>query len=407
MIQSVKVQPKPREPARFGQRSFAAEGAEVAARLKAAVRAVIDGLPGRVGGGTDLGRELRIGSTAAWRIYSFASEAQPMAALQLLPGRATMMRLTQAAERRGVGAALTRDVLAAYDQFEAFMREHAGDRTTLDTLLRGVGAEESGAINLNQRRGAFRLNASIWGIQARTGLGCVMCHEVSKGVIDSAYLAGYVRAHPLRRDVPLQLKRRSAIDHAPLDGLPPKDEIRLPEDIQLLSEFCSKPLPQLTTSRSEDGSLEINTTFRGVGKGASVDCFVLETAQNVNDGRAEREFVLDKLVTIPLESLVLDLLVPRGMVDPATVQVSVRGNPGAIQSVFGARSVLPVKEVSAYLGADLSALRTPEVPRYPEMARSVVDRLGWQHGTMDIFRCHVKYPILHAVVRLQVDAPTP
>jgi hypothetical protein len=103
--------------------------------------------------------------------------------------------------------------------------------------------------------------------------------------------------------------------------------------------------------------------------------------------------------------LVLDLLVPQGWTDQTTVRTSTHGYPGMLESLIQRLPDfdLPFTENATYLGTEIDALDSPDVPRYPEMMRSVLGELGWAGTTFDIYRCRVQYPIMHTLLHMTVE----
>jgi hypothetical protein len=68
---------------------------------------------------------------------------------------------------------------------------------------------------------------------------------------------------------------------------------------------------------------------------------------------------------------------------------------------------LPIKETPQYLGTDLAALNTPALPRYAEMMEQLIGHMGWRGTEFDIYRCVVRYPILHTLVHLSIPTTKP
>ena len=60
-----------------------------------------------------------------------------------------------------------------------------------------------------------------------------------------------------------------------------------------------------------------------------------------------------------------------------------------------------------YLGRGPSALRTPDVPRYPEMARHVLARHGQDPERFDVYRIRMQYPIVPTSVTMSFDLLEP
>lgn len=392
--------------------AFEQQAIEVASRLRAELAAVMGALPGPVGGGTDLHRQLGMGNTLSWQLHSFVTATNPAAALGLVPGRTSMTKLVQAAKRKGVADALLDGVTRAYDQFEVFSREHARDRATLNSLLSGLGGNgEASAADLARRRSAFRDNSHLWGVQAQTCLRCVIWHAGSEpGTQDGTLVSGYARAHPLRRGVNLHLSRLSGAGDSSETVGPTRDRMRPATDFGVLTEFSSRPTPELVNAKDPSGKKLVTKILApGVGKGSAVDFFMWERVRNATQGVKQTNFSATCIVSLPVEVYVQDLLVPRGWADPASVSMATYANPANVEAAYerDEEDRLPVKDSAAYLGMDLGALGTPDVPRYSEMLHQVLGELGWGRTLFDIFRCRVRYPILHSVMHLRVEAPAP
>ncbi len=385
--------------------SFEEKLLAVASGLRGEMAALVGALPGPVAGGADLKKQLGLANTVCWQVYSFVASSNPVAAIGQVPGRTAMTRLLQAARRIGLADDLTGRVEHAFDQFEAFTREHAHDRATLNTLASGLATDEGGAANdLRWRRSALRDNSHIWGVQAQTTLLCAVLHASAEpGGIDAALVGGYTKVHALRKQVPLRLLVRSGTyDTQDAPALKPFVQ---PNESYLLEEFSTRPFPRLETAPDPTGMLETSLWFDGIGKASAVDVFTAKVVRNASRGEPQPWHGTTKTITVPSEVLVLDLLVPRGWTNPSSVHTSTHGNPAILESLMQRvpEFEMPVKETAVYAGTDLRAFESSDVPRYPEMLRSVLDQLGWAATTFDIYRCRVRYPIMHALVHLRVD----
>jgi len=85
--------------------------------------------------------------------------------------------------------------------------------------------------------------------------------------------------------------------------------------------------------------------------------------------------------SVPCELLILDMLVPHGWGRPDSVRALTHGTVGLYEGV-GQRLPefeMPVREEALYLGTDIAALETPELPRYGDLVRG---RLKL-HGGLD------------------------
>jgi hypothetical protein len=395
------------EPAATPHRSFEEEAVAIATRLRAEVAAVIVALPEKVSGGTDLDRQLKLGSTNSWRLHSFATAANPMAALEYLPGRATILRLAQAARRKGISPELHERLLEAYDRFESFLQEHAGDRSTLTSMV-SAATGDGGAGQIARRRSAFRNNADLWGLQAHTRIYCAIINEgAGPGEQDAVILRGDVDARSLRRGAALQITHRASVAESNKSDASFRERQVPSSDIGVLTEFCSRPTPALTSTIDRTGKKRITKIQSpGIGKSSSLNFFMWEHAPNANEGLPQTNWGLSSLMRLPVSVFIGDLLIRRRWADPKSIAVETYGNLTNMDEGLERRPEdrLPIQEVASHLGSDLDALLTPDVPRYPEMVRHVLREMEWDSAEFDIFRCRVQYPILHTVIDVRVQS---
>jgi hypothetical protein len=68
---------------------------------------------------------------------------------------------------------------------------------------------------------------------------------------------------------------------------------------------------------------------------------------------------------------------------------------------------LPLYETISFLGYGPTAIHTPEVPRYGEMARYVFDKLGWDGEGFRVYRVLMQYPPIPTAVVMKHDLPEP
>src|SRR5262249_55180430 len=161
--------------------------------LRTELAGLIAALPERVEGGTDLHRQLGLGSTLSWLLHSIATAQNPLAGLLQVPGRTSIDRLVRSARRKGVPEDLLQRLTQAYDQFETVAHDHGGDRRSFDAMLASLAPVGREKADLKERRSTFRSNSHLWGLQARVSLGCLVVYPGAKaGMIDGAQIAGTV-----------------------------------------------------------------------------------------------------------------------------------------------------------------------------------------------------------------------
>ena len=67
--------------------------------------------------------------------------------------------------------------------------------------------------------------------------------------------------------------------------------------------------------------------------------------------------------------------------------------------------MLPLKESLIYLGRGAAVMRSRDVPRYEEMVRYAMKRVGWAPGRFHVYRVRIEYPIMPSSVVIHFDLP--
>ena len=380
---------------------------------------VIDSVPGRVGKPVDLQRSLKIDLKLCWKAFKVARASGPLAAGTHVPGTASMKTFLRAAQRRGVPGPIIDEVANAEAEFRRMISTHAGDRATFDSMASALArGEDRGQIDLQHRRAAFRANGHIWGVQAGTRFRCDLLQPAEDpNKLDFASFEGYVNLRQLRREAPIVLSvTHSGDDQGGTHQIPwePIDpEGTTPQGKALIREFCSQPLPQLSTVNLGGGFVQTEMVSNGVGNQAAITCIDGWLGRGfLSRYRDEQNRVAEHGVRIhiPCEVLVLDVLVKEGTFGPMTPVAVAYGDllnmlPGRRRP--HARDRLPFDDPVVYLGTGPAVLHTPEVPRYPEIAQYVFDRLDWNGAHFDVFRCTVAYPAMPSTVWIRYDLPDP
>ena len=390
-------------------KAFEADARQVLADVRAAFGKLLESLPGETRRAAGVQRTLGLDSALAWQVHTASTVPDPLAVGRHLPGSVAVGRVLEAA--RGVGApdAALEDVGRAYARFLELVERHAGDRRTFDSMLASITDSGREQADFKQRRAAFRANSHIWGLQARVMVGTCIVYP-GDGVIDVMQITGAVDLRPLRPDVSIRYSGSLRVSHDTGNlGREPVTDAFLGQDPGLIEEFCTRPLPELSSRRGADGKVEITITPRGLGRSGAVTFFRRFLAHSVSDGSPERQFETNVLVTIPAELQLVDLLVPHDWVDRTGVRCECFGARHDPRRHVDQRAQdrLPAPAPAAYLGRGLDCLRVPDVAGYPALVEHVMSRLGWSADRLDAFRVLVPYPVLHASTLLTVPAAAP
>ncbi len=382
--------------------------------VRQAVGGFVEALPQPVRRAADLQRTLGVDKVLAWQVFRVWSAADPLHAARHIPSPGLLSRVLKAGADRGVPPGVIEGVAAACQGFESLVERHAGDRGSFDSMIAGLGA---GAIatTLRDRRAAFRANGRLWGLRAQTQIGCGIYHP-SAGGCDSLLITGYVGVQPLRPGARVRVSARSrarddaaieaARTHSTADPAHPSGTPDLGA-VELVEEFCSRPLPSFVTRETTGNMLETSLDFNGVGRSSAVTYFLRRLVPGWPPP-GDTWFGVGGTARVPSEALLVDMLVPAGWTDPRTAWANVFGN------LFETERALDyhdedrlTNEVNEHLGDSRDRLRTLDCPRYQEMVEHVLERMGWHRTRFDIYRCRVRYPILHACVSAGVTAVPP
>lgn len=376
---------------------FRQESLESLERLQADVRFLLDCSPIKVERARDLQRALGVRAPLAWQVFRFARSTSPAAMVDHIPYADSMLTVLKAAEEEGFGADAVERVRASYGRFERVVERHAGNRSTFEAMVSGMTGVASEQIEQRLRRSAFRANAQIWGAQCKLLYRCAIYGIGPEGSVTSVIIQGARRIRALRpmREIPV-CRRTVTVTHAEGKAEQAPEVIRA----ELLEEFSSPGIPPLT-EKKRGSFVHDYVTVRAVGLTAEIDLF-LSTKLRSGITENEPEAGLTSMVRVPSEWFVADMIVPAGEFDAGSARWRVGGCLEDVSAAENAPADLLLKgpEPAEHLGCDLEAMNDELMPRCAEMMRYVLRDLGRSRGVFDIFRCKVRYPMLHTSIGL-------
>lgn len=403
--------PKPAPPHELRQ-----DAADVLAAVRAAFARVVEALPGgRVARPVELSEALGLHRKLGWQIWKILDSAHPYEASQYLPGEAGVRSFLQAAQSRGVPARLVHDAEQAAARMATLVDVHAGDRASLDMMIGSLTGAPSPQLEELRRRDAFRGNSFIWGIQARTRLFTSIVAPGRGDTLDIAVLDGLVDLRRNRADAPCVISETWAHDAAP--GSPPirveplGSGRRADPVPTAIPGFCTVPMAQLRPVAVGDGHTRVELPPGPVGETGAVTCITGQVFRNVGcrvrrpeDPTSDFAARVDK----PCEVLVHDLVVRAdlfGPIEPAARVFSELSGPVTEQASLRHREQIPMTVAVKQLGRGPDAASTSDIPRYPELLRWALDRLGWDASRFDLYRARMRYPVVPSSVVLTFDLP--
>ena len=380
---------------------FAHECTRITHDLQRSLRSLLESSPTQVERATDVQRVIEVAASLAWQVFRVSRSESLSEVARLVPLPDAMSIFLDAAQKKSFSKASLREVRTAYDDYDKFVDKHAGTRSAFQAMVSSLGEDESQDSELKTRRNAFRANAELWGLRASLVYRCL----IITGTPDEAHgasviLQGTRKLQALKPNRTLPVCRRKVTVTLDADGV---DRELIPMGTSILREFSSDPLPEVTTQIKGDFAHDY-TTLQHVGKTAEVDLFVSTRMPSVLDPD-ERQFGLTSMIRIPADHFVADLLVPQGLMDMNTAKYR---SSGCLEDVSAAengeaRFHMHASRDGEYVGNDIDALHDPVFPRCPELMRFVLRELGASKVTFDIFRCHVKFPLLHSCIGFDVQ----
>jgi hypothetical protein len=284
-------------------------------------------------------------------------------------------------------------------------------------MISGVTDAGTEQIDLRHKRAAFRANQHIFGVHARTQLTACFLHPAQdEGQMDLATLRGPLELQRIRPDASWVVAATRTADN---DGVVRRLIQREPLDLGAetthglspLRAYCTEPLPKFRATAGQGGYLLGELVGNGVGSTSAISCIIGDVVRSGGSCYRDQhncEVAINASVHTPCRVLIHDVLVLRGMFGPIAPEVRVYDDywrmMGRGATVSEAVTLTP-QETLTYLGVGPSVLKTPDVPRYSEMAQFVFDRLGWDGEQFEVYRCRVEYPIMHSVIVVRFDLP--
>ena len=117
---------------------FHVETVGVMVRLRSALAAVVTSVVGGpLAKSRDAQRHFDVDVKLSWQLFRTLGATDPLDVVDHVPARTPFVKLLREARRRHVDPALVDEAERAYDQFEAHVARHAGDRTSFSRMVPG------------------------------------------------------------------------------------------------------------------------------------------------------------------------------------------------------------------------------------------------------------------------------
>ena len=368
-----------------------------AARLRAAQASLIDVLASAGVGGArpiDLGRQLGLDKTLAWRVARFVEEPDPLRAARHFPGGGGVEIVLRAAQEQGVDAGRVQAVRVADRQLREFVRQHAGDRRSFEAML-ARGRREP-RVESDERRELFRAGSVVWGVRAHAQVLALVLRpsESVDGMLDVVQVGGLVGLERLRPDLPWIVRRFRVSDDAEREGQavrrsPLDPDNVTPGGMPLIPRFSSRPLPELRRFKGIDGWAYDELIPGPVGREGLVTCVSgerYEAAVPFHWSAQNTAGQYRLIVRTPVQHVLFDLYLHESLSHwgEATVRIDslLEDRPRTEMSAGNSAPIL-APSPAARLGTP-PRVQSPRYADHGNLVAWAVERAGW--GSLHDFR---------------------
>lgn len=402
-------------PPESAPRSFADDCRATAAELRAALAAVYADVGADAGRPQVVARRFRLNKNLTWKIAKVLQSTDPLETVPLVPGSEGMGLIVGAMLQAGASPAVIARLRSAMADFERMIELHVGDRQTLEILMDGLGQGRS--IEMS-RKIAFRGNSGVWGLQARlrTMAAVLAPNPQRPEFLDMALMAGMFGIRRLRPVQGWPIFRFRHDLSPPKEGarvreIEPLEAPRTPEDpLFIMRSWC---VPNDAGVRSvQIGNEVVHELQEGpVGRTGEVTLVFghHERSAVPRYGGAPGEMgELSALVSIPVETLVQDVLLHRDIADDFEPEVRVYGRPfgmTALDPRTRENYRLPITERLERLGPIPESLWTEHMPRHVELMQSIFERCGWNPKDFVGVRLQLQYPPMPSTAIIRYRLP--
>lgn len=403
------------------QADFHLEATSAMSGLARTLSELIAALPCERKRPVDVERALQIDASLAWQMVQIATAENPLAASMHVPGGAAMNRVLRAAQERGVSDSVVNAVRDAYHGFEGVVACYCNDRPSFDTMVYDLHGQDDRKSMLRHKRAAYRANMHLWGVHAGTVVNCVVYNIDAKGWLECAHLRLYVGVKRLRPNIPYPLKLTAWRSVEQKDGTWAITPVKEREPIEpgdmlaggtsLMPSFCSDPPPEIRIRRLSLDVHGADIIGETIGNSSASTCVVGDVLRRIAPWPIPGDDQLGSRLWIeaPAEAAICDLLVPIGLSDRQAPTVSAYRYASGSEGVTHSRDheALTVSEDAHYAGVGPAAVRMAEYPLYPRLIESVCERLGWNAESYDVYRCRVRFPVLHSGIEMNARIVSP
>jgi len=384
--------------------------ASVGDDLSSALNQLVDALPDAPYRPQELARALGVNKDLSSRMLNALDQDDPLALVYQLPGPVPLRRLVKAAQGKGVAGTMAKDAHRAIDRFELLIRDHAGDRASLDAIIAARIPESREKLETVNRQLVYRGMAQLKGVSVDVTINTAILSPSKDGEhLDGMWLVMFKSLRRIRPNTPIRFHSRRIGKEDPSQASDQSGgHIRKTltghdvssADGLVLSRYCSEPLPEIRAQSSGD-TTHYMLVGDEVGLASEMDIAVGEHTPSCimafkEPGETTRHGPVAG-VLIPTKLLVFDVLVHKDafMGDHPELLVYEMGSQGLADMNDPARDGDRIQTIDTVvdLGWGLDSMRIPEARTYTSMLRESLKAMSLDERNFRVYRCQNQYPV--------------
>lgn len=404
------------ESAGAGAEPLRAEALETIRDLRSALAELLAGVGTPIRQPRDLKVALGLHQTLAWKIHRIAQGDDPLADAPFIPGASGFATFLEAARARGLAAPTLARAREAYERFRGLVSAQSGDRASLELMLSGLEEKEAPADLRSVRRGGYRCNSAVWGMQLRMKLLCqIVGPSATEGLLDFVIIRGLIGMRRLRQGVVLPIAPISLVSE---EGQAPESHRVRPLDrdgvhkgLALMPQFSSSPMAEINIGKNAAGIAEYQLGATPIGGREGTTVISGERIRGA--GSMYRDGVNDHGRTAlafrqPIERAVLDVWVHRACMPNANPSVMHYSEVNGVHwddQAPATAEVLPLVERVEHRGVGLSSATLMDVPQYRGLMEFSFRAAGWNPEEFALYRVRMDYPPISTALVMRLELP--
>ncbi len=391
--------------------AFEQNALETLNSLKRSLARLLGTLPSPVARPRDLRRILGIDYKLCWQVLQIVQAEDLLSVAPQVPGRVAIRKLLAAARSAGAAEEAAAEVESVATEFARLVATNSGSRNGFDIMLASVADREvSESFVMQHRRGAFRHERYLWGVDVATHFRQLVIRRADEGErTTGCFINAKYGLRRLRQEVmPIVHAHQFAnVNASEIEPFAP--DAAEAAGALIIPMFCSKPVPKFRTFQGEqDGWVYAALDSEQIGSKASVDLVFGGVARDVDttpDANGARKIICGATTLFPTALTVLELITHRPSfgVPAVNFEVTISPSHSGLPHRVQAAQQFSVFEKVIHVGMADKAAPATEVPRYAELQREVFKRMGWEPSEFDVFRIKITCPILHTSTALCFD----